>query len=56
MVNSVNGGREGDEGRSKKEEKRDMMKRGAKIRPPHKSVSWVAESTPKKKTPFLFHS
>ena len=69
-VNSVNGGRGGDEGRSKKEEKRDKMNGGPKFDLHIKviaellsqlSQTELTQSTPKKKknfflSPFLFHS
>ena len=48
-MNSVNGGREGDGGGSKKREKRDMMN----VLAPTLRTQHIAESTPKKKV-FLF--
>ena len=64
-MNSAHGGREGDEGRSKKEEKRDKMNGGPKFGPHIKvtaellgqlSQTKLTQSTPKKKKSFLFHS
>ena len=60
-VNSVNGKREGDERRSKKEEKREMMNGGPKFDPHIKVTAELLSQLPKKKIlfflfPFLFHS
>ena len=60
-MNSVNGKREGDERRSKKEEKREMMNGGPKFDPHIKVTAELLSQLPKKKNlfflfPFLFHS
>ena len=62
-VNSVNGGREGDERRSKKEEKRDKMNGGPKFGPHIKvtaellsqlNQAELTQLTPKQKNSFFF--
>ena len=48
-MNSVNGKREGDERRSKKEEKREMMNGGPKFDPHIKVTAELLSQLPKKK-------